>query len=83
MDIPVSNFHPRGQFLQVHQTRSREPSDYENILADSLERSFTAGVQDLEGLVQGLIGYGVPAPNGASWSVDLLRSELARLAAQE
>jgi len=76
MDIPVSNFHPRGQFLQVHQTRSRE-------LADSLERSFTAGVQDLEGLVQGLIGYGVPAPNGASWSVDLLRSELARLAAQE
>ena len=76
------NFHPKGQYLEVHQTRAREPSDYENILADSLERSFAAGVHDLEGLVQGLIGYGVPAPNGQTWSAEFLAAELKRLAAE-
>ncbi len=74
------NFHPKGQYLEVHQTRDREPSDYENILADSLERSFAAGIDTLDGLVQGLVDYGVPAPNGQKWTPDFLAAELARLA---
>ncbi|MGE3245246.1 MAG: recombinase-like helix-turn-helix domain-containing protein [Beijerinckiaceae bacterium] len=72
-------FHPEGQYLDVHQTRDREPSEYENLLGDALERSFAAGVTDLEGVVTGLVDYGVPGPDGQSWSVELLRAELKRL----
>ena len=72
-------FHPKGQSLNSHQHRDREPSDYENVLGDSLERSFAAGVQDLQGLVQGLLDYGVPAPGGKSWNTQLLAEELKRL----
>ncbi len=72
-------FHPNGQSLNPHQTRDRAPSDYENLLGDALERSFAAGVQDIEGVVQGLIDYGVPAPEGKSWNAALLESELKRL----
>ena len=72
-------FHPKGQFLNPHQHRDREPSDYENVLGDALERSFAAGVHDLEGVVKGLLDYGVPAPEGRAWSVDLLAAELKRL----
>ena len=75
------NFHPKGQFLKVHQHRDRDPSDYENLLGDGLERAFAAGVHDLEGVVAGLIEYGVPAPNGQSWSAELLAAELKRLSA--
>lgn len=73
------NFHPKGQYLETHQTRDSEPGDYENLLGDALERAFEAGVTDLEGVVQGLIDYGVPAPAGQSWSVPLLSEELKRL----
>ena len=72
-------FHPLGQSLNPHQHRERDPSDYENILADALERSFAAGVDELQAVVQGLIDYGVPAPEGKSWSAELLASELKRL----
>jgi hypothetical protein len=76
-----SRFHPRGQYLEVHQTRDRVPSDYENLLGDALERAFASGVTEIEGIVDELIGYGVPAPNGQSWSTELLASELKRLGA--
>ncbi len=72
-------FHPKGQSLNPHQTRHREPSDYENVLGDALERSFAAGIHDLDGIVRGLLEYGVPAPEGKSWSADLLAAELKRL----
>ncbi|MGA1137659.1 MAG: recombinase-like helix-turn-helix domain-containing protein, partial [bacterium] len=30
-------------YLDPHQARKRTPDDYENLLADSLERAFAAG----------------------------------------
>lgn len=72
-------FHPRGQALNPHQHRDHEPSDYENVLGDALERSFAAGVHDLDGIVKGLIDYGVPAPQGKTWTSEFLASELKRL----
>lgn len=76
-----TGFHPHGQFLEVHQTRDAEPNDYENLLGDALERAFASGVTEIEGVVGELVSYGVPAPNGQEWSVDLLASELKRLGA--
>lgn len=75
------NFHPKGQYLEPHQTRDRAPSDYENVLGDALERAFGAGITDISRVVQELIDFGVPAPDGAAWSEELLRSELKRLGA--
>jgi hypothetical protein len=74
-------FHPKGQYLEVHQTRAGEPTEYESLLGDALERAFAAGVTDIEGVVRGLIDYGVPAPDGKSWTVELLQSELKNLGA--
>ena len=72
-------FHPQGQSLNSRQARDHAPSDYENILGDALERAFAAGVHDLEGVVRGLMDYGVPAPEGKTWDAALLAGELKRL----
>jgi hypothetical protein len=72
-------YDPQVQYLERHQTRDQEPGEYENLLGDALERAFGAGVTDLAGVVKGLVDYGVPAPDGKSWSEELLRTELKRL----
>jgi hypothetical protein len=69
------------QYLEVHQTRTAEPTVYEDLLADALEQAYAAGVHELDGLVARLNMNCVPAPDGATWTPDLLTSELARLGA--
>ncbi len=66
-------------YLDPHQARKRPPDDYENLLADSLERAFAKGVHDLEGLVGYLNESQVPAPGGQPWTVELYQSEMRRL----
>lgn len=67
-------------YLQPHQARKREPTVYEDVLADSLERAYTADVVELEGLVAYLNEHG-PQPQDASetWTAEMLASELKRL----
>lgn len=72
-------YHPEGQYLTVHQTRDGEPSEYEGLLGDALERAFAAGITEIEGVVSELVNYGIPAPDGKSWNEALLRAELSRL----
>lgn len=69
------------QYLDPHQTRDREPTDYENLLGDALEKAFGAGVQDLDGICAALTKDCVPSPGGKPWTPALLESELKRLAA--
>jgi hypothetical protein len=69
------------QYLEIHQSRSAEPTEYENLFAEGLERSYAVGIQDLEGLVANLNELCVPVPAGKSWTVDLLKHELRRLGA--
>jgi Recombinase-like helix-turn-helix domain len=68
-----------SQYIVVNQSRDREPTEYENLLADSLEKAFGAGIADAGGLVQALEGDGVPAPGGRDWTEELILSELKRL----
>lgn len=68
-------------YLNPHQTRDREPTDYENLLADALEKAFAAGVHELEGLCERLTADCVPSPGGQIWTPALLQSELRRLGA--
>lgn len=67
-------------YLVPHQARKREPTAYENLLGDSLERAYTADINDLEGLVSYLNDHG-PQPQDTSsmWTPEMLAAELKRL----
>ena len=45
-------------YLNPHQTRDRDPTDYENLLGDALEKAFAAGVHDIDGICARLIAEG-------------------------
>jgi hypothetical protein len=68
-------------YLNAHQTRSREPDTYENLLGDAIERCFAAGVHDLDGIAAHLNEYCVPAPGGQAWTPALFEQEMKRLGA--
>lgn len=68
-------------YLNPHQTRDREPTDYENLLGDALEKAFADGVHELDRLCERLIADCVPSPGGQTWTPALLQSELKRLGA--
>lgn len=67
-------------YLVPHQARTREPTAYENLLGDSLERAFNADIVELEGLVAYLNDHG-PQPQESShhWTAEMLCVELRRL----
>jgi len=67
-------------YLNPHQARSRTPTAYEDLLGDSIERAFGAGIQDLASLVAHLNRTGPSCPAG-TWTEESYRAEIARLAA--
>lgn len=52
---------------------------YEDILGDALEHLIREECLTPEDLAHGLNARNIPSPNGERWTVDLLKSELARL----
>jgi hypothetical protein len=68
-------------YLDPHQARDREPTEYENLLADAVESAYAVGIHDLAGLVAHLNDGGVPAPGGKPWTPDLFEAEMKRLGA--
>lgn len=68
--------------LQPHQTRTRPPTSYEEVLADELETIYGRGVHNLSGVVAALNETGVRPAGGAEWTEDEFRAELARLASE-
>ena len=67
-------------YLEPHQARTREPTAYENLLGDAIERAFGSGVVELSGLVDALNASG-PQPQNKDgvWTEELLAAELHRL----
>lgn len=72
----------QDRYLNPHQARRRQPTAFEDLLGDSIERAFASGIQDLAGLVGYLnqAGPGCPLNNGI-WTEDNYQQEIARLAA--
>ncbi len=70
-----------AQYLNPHQARRQEPSMYENLLGDAIERAFAAGHHDLPALVQSLNEQAVPSPDGQPWTPELFAKEMQRLSA--
>lgn len=69
------------QYLEVHQTRNGEFTPYEEKLAGSLMEIFSRGTHDLAGVVDGLNGLGLTAPDGGTWTETNFRTEMSRLGA--
>ncbi|WP_337881949.1 recombinase-like helix-turn-helix domain-containing protein [Chromobacterium haemolyticum] len=66
--------------LEPHQARRAEPTPYEDLLGDAIERAYAQEIHDLDGLVAHLNQFGPFAPNGSRWTEALFRTEMARLA---
>lgn len=70
------------RYLTVHQTRRREPTAWEDLLGDSIERAFAAGITELSALVAHLNRTGPNYPGGAAWTEQNYQAEIARLASE-
>lgn len=68
-------------YNETHQTRHAEPTTYENLLGNAIERAFAAGIHDLNGLVDQLNISGPTGPNGENWTPESYQREMARLGA--
>lgn len=67
------------RYLDPHQARDREPTAYESLLGDAIERAFGAGIHDLAGLVGCLNRTGPNAPNGQAWTEESFAALMAQL----
>jgi hypothetical protein len=67
-------------YVNPHQARQREPTQYETLLGDAMERAFGQGLWELDQLVGYLNQSGPLAPNGQPWSEASFAAELKRLA---
>lgn len=61
------------------QTREHEPTSYENLLGDSIERAFAQGFHDLESLTQYLNSAGPACADGQAWTPESFQAEMAKL----
>ncbi|MEU6842168.1 recombinase-like helix-turn-helix domain-containing protein [Streptomyces sp. NPDC046716] len=68
-------------YLEIHQSRTHEPSPYELKLAATLEEVFTKDGHELADVIRGLNARQIPAPDGAAWTEDSFRAEMHRLGA--
>ncbi|MCX4510076.1 MULTISPECIES: recombinase-like helix-turn-helix domain-containing protein [unclassified Streptomyces] len=68
-------------YLDVHQSRTHEPTPYELKLAATLEEVFTKDGHELADVVRGLNARQVHAPDGAPWTEESFRTEMKRLGA--
>ncbi|MFX1670989.1 hypothetical protein PWR63_01560 [Paraburkholderia sp. A2WS-5] len=65
---------------RIWQTRKAEPTEYENDFGDALERVFETGAVELDDVVAGLNRIGFRTMDGASWTVERFRADIASLA---
>ncbi|MEV7566416.1 recombinase-like helix-turn-helix domain-containing protein [Streptomyces tanashiensis] len=68
-------------YLDVHQSRTREPTPYEYKLAATLEEVFTQDGHGLSDVVRGLNARKVHTADGAPWTEESFRAEMNRLGA--
>jgi hypothetical protein len=70
---------PTDRYLDPHQARTRPPTAYEDLLGDSIERAFAAGVSELPAMVAHLNGTGPSCENGQPWTEQSFAELMARL----
>jgi hypothetical protein len=57
-------------YLSPHQSRDREPTDWERSLADAIEGAFAKGAHQLDDLVAALNASRVRPMSGGKWTAE-------------
>ncbi|MFZ4288838.1 recombinase-like helix-turn-helix domain-containing protein [Variovorax sp. HJSM1_2] len=70
---------PTDRYLEPHQARRREPTTFEDLLGDAIERAFAQGAHTLPELVACLNRTGPSAENGEPWTEQSYQDLMARL----
>ncbi len=65
--------------LEVFQTRTREPTEWELNLADAMENAFGQGAHELPALVAALNGSRVHPRQGGVWTEEIFTSLMREL----
>jgi len=68
-------------YLDPHQTRTHEPTQWQQELANAIESVFVKGARELDEVVAGLNGTRVRPPNGADWTPENFTSLMRELGA--
>ncbi|MDV5149531.1 recombinase-like helix-turn-helix domain-containing protein [Streptomyces sp. SBC-4] len=68
-------------YLDVHQSRTHEPTPYEYRLAATLEQVFVQEGHELADVVRGLNARNVRTADGTPWTEESFRAEMNRLGA--
>jgi hypothetical protein len=68
-------------YLDAHQSRSQEPTQWQMELASALESIFAKGAHSLDALVEGLNGSRVKPPDGGAWTADKYKALIRELGA--
>lgn len=64
----------------VWQTRTAEPTAFENRVGDALEKAFASGVEELPALIESLRAQGCLDPQGQPWTEESLQAWLRQRA---
>jgi len=67
------------RYFQPHQARTREPTVFEDLLGDAIERAFASGVETLPELIASLNRTGPAAENGEEWTEERYLELISRL----
>ena len=68
-------------YLDPHQSRDREPTQWQMELASAMESIFAKGVHTLDALVEGLNNSRVKPPDGGVWTADKYTALMRELGA--
>lgn len=68
-----------ASYLEPHQARTRKPTAHEDLLGDSIERAYAAGLHELDALLEYLNKAGPSGPDGKAWTPETFEREMARL----
>ncbi len=63
-------------YINPHQARTREPTAYENQLADAMEQAFAAGAWELDALVAHLNAAGIRDSQQQAWTAESFQNAL-------
>jgi hypothetical protein len=71
----------RYPYLDPHQSRSQEPTAWQQELANAIESVFTKGARELDEVVAGLNDTRVRPPNGGDWTPENFTALMRELGA--
>ena len=66
-------------YLDPHQARDRKQTAFEDLLGDSIERAYAAGLHDMDALLGYLNKAGPLGPDGQPWTPESFQTLMAQL----